>query len=164
MSFDFENLSVLVVEDTMPMRKLLVSVLNSLGIRNIFVASDGQGAFESFQQENQDIIITDWAMEPEDGLALTNNLRNNKLSPNRMVPVILVTGYSAWARVEEARDIGVTEFLVKPFSANDIARRITHVINNPRNFIETADFFGPDRRRRTDSNFQGPFKREMDKK
>lgn len=164
MGFQFDKLSVLVVEDTIPMRKLLTSVLENLGIKDIHLASDGQSAFDSFQKENQDIILTDWVMSPMDGIDLTHQIRHNAKSSNRMAPVILITGYSAWPRVEEARDAGVTEFLVKPFTANDIARRITHVITKPRNFIETNTFFGPDRRRRVDPTFTGPFRREEDQK
>ncbi|NCO03835.1 MAG: response regulator [Alphaproteobacteria bacterium] len=162
MGFQFEKLSVLVVEDTVPMRKLLVTVLENLGIRNIDVASDGEKAFEIFQKENHDIILTDWVMNNMDGLDLTRAVRNNTNSPNRMAPIILITGYSAWSRVEKARDDGVTEFLVKPFTANDIAKRIAHVIAKPRNFIETQEFFGPDRRRRVDPTYAGPFRREDD--
>lgn len=162
MGFRFEKLSVLVVEDTIPMRKLMVSVLESLGIKHISTADSGEKAFEIFQRENQDIIITDWQMERMDGIALTREVRTNLMSPNRMVPIVLITGYSAWARVAEARDAGVTEFLVKPFTANDIARRIAHVINKPRDFIETQDFFGPDRRRRVDPAYKGPMRRKGD--
>lgn len=162
MSFQFERLNVLVVEDTAPMSKLLVSVLENLGIKSITTAKDGEKAFEIFQKDNHDIILTDWLMEPMDGISLTAEVRKNTLSPNRMVPIILITGYSAWVRVEEARDAGVTEFLVKPFTANDLARRVAHVINKPRDFIETQDFFGPDRRRRKDPNFKGPFRRDDD--
>lgn len=164
MGFQFQKLSVLVAEDTIPMRKLLVNVLENLGIKNIYVASDGEQAFESFKKESQDIILTDWVMNPMDGIELTHEIRHNQKSPNRMAPVILITGYSAWPRVEKARDAGVTEFLVKPFTANDIARRIAHVITKPRNFIETDDFFGPDRRRRIDPTYSGPFRREEDQK
>ena len=159
MGFHFENLNALVAEDTFPMRELLISVLSSLGIGNITGVSDGREAFECFQQENHDIVLADWLMSPGDGLELTREIRTNALSPNRMVPIILLSGYSAWDRVAEARDVGITEFLIKPFSANDIARRVTHVINNPRNFIETPDFFGPDRRRRVDPNYRGPERR-----
>jgi two-component system chemotaxis response regulator CheY len=162
MAFRFERLSVLVVEDTIPMRKLMVSVLDSLGIKNVSTADSGEKAFEIFQKENQDLIITDWQMEPMDGIELTRQVRKNLMSPNRMVPIVLITGYSAWPRVAEARDAGVTEFLVKPFTANDIARRIAHVINKPRDFIETQDFFGPDRRRRIDPNYKGPMRRKAD--
>ena len=164
MSFRFDKLSVLLTEDTAPMLKLMTAVLENLGIKDIHVAVNGEKAFESFKKENQDIIITDWEMEPINGLELTEQVRNNTLSPNRMVPVILLTGYSAWSRVENARDKGVTEFLVKPFTANDIAKRLAHVIAHPRNFIEAPHFFGPDRRRRKDPSYAGELRREKDQK
>lgn len=163
MGFKFDRLSMLVVEDTFPMQKLLVSVLEALGIKNVETASNGDDAFRAFCTRKHDIVLSDWSMDPIDGIELTRMIRKHSLSPNKLVPVILITGYSAWSRVEEARDAGVTEFLVKPFTANDIARRITHVINRPRDFIETQDFFGPDRRRRReDSNYKGPLRRDED--
>jgi len=164
MGFEFDKLSVLIVEDTMPMRELFTTILSNLGIKEIHTATNGEQAFESFKRENQDIILTDWVMSPMDGLELTKEVRTNTLSPNRMVPIILITGYSAWPRVANARDAGVTEFLVKPFTAKDIARRLAHVITHPRNFIETSDFFGPDRRRRKDPTYSGPMRREADQK
>ena len=160
MSFKFEKLTLLLAEDTMPMQDLMVTVLENLGIEHVYVAPNGEKAFEIFQKENHDIILTDWAMEPIDGIELTKIIRQNPQSPNRMVPIILLTGYSAWSRVEDARDMGVTEFLVKPFTAKDIARRIAHVISHPRDFIETTNFFGPDRRRRQDPSYAGPLRRK----
>ncbi len=164
MSFEFDKLSVLIAEDTVPMRELFGAILKNLGIKEIHMAADGTEAFESFKKENQDIVLTDWIMDPMDGLELTNEIRTNTLSPNRMVPIILITGYSAWPRVSNARDTGVTEFLIKPFTAKDIARRLGHVITHPRNFVETADFFGPDRRRRKDPAYSGAMRREEDQK
>ena len=164
MAYRFEKLSILVVEDTAPMRNLLVSALYKFGIGHIRTASDGEQAFQIFKKESPDIILTDWAMSNIDGIELTKLMRTHPESPNQMVPIILISGYSAWSRVEIARDAGVTEFLAKPFTANDIARRLIHVITKPRNFIETGSFFGPDRRRIKNSNFKGPFKRMKDKK
>lgn len=60
----------------------------------------------------------------------------------------------------KARDAGMTEFLVKPFSARSMARRITMVIENPRQFVRTDDFFGPDRRRHRISNYTGQERRK----
>ena len=60
----------------------------------------------------------------------------------------------------KARDVGVTEFLVKPFSAKTMARRITVVIEYPRQFVRTDDFFGPDRRRHKISNYTGEERRK----
>ncbi len=165
MGFKFEKLSMLVVEDTQPMQKLLISVLEALGIKNIQSCANGQDGLRAFHRSNHDIILSDWQMDHMDGIELTRQIRTSALSPNRMVPVILITGYSAWPRVMEARDAGVTEFLVKPFTAHDIARRIAHVINKPRDFIDTQDFFGPDRRRRRadDVEYRGPMRRIEDR-
>ncbi len=164
MAFEFSKISILVVEDIAPMRQLFVSVLRTLGLEQITEAENGQDAFKKFCKTNHDIILTDWMMAPEDGLELTHNVRHNAESPNKMAPIILITGYSAWSRVEMARDTGVTEFLVKPFTANDIAKRLAHVITNPRDFIEIPSFFGPDRRRRIAPKFSGPHRRETDEK
>ena len=165
MGFKFEKLTMLVVEDTQPMQRLLVSVLDALGVKNVQACTNGQEGFRAFCQNSHDIILSDWQMDPMDGIELSRTIRTHHLSPNRLVPIILITGYSAWPRVEEARDAGVTEFLVKPFTAHDLARRIAHVINKPRDFIETQDFFGPDRRRRADAGdlYHGPKRRESDR-
>ena len=144
------------------MRKLVTSLLDTLGIGTIFTATNGENGYELYRKENPDIIITDWHMMPTSGIELVSKIRNNPDSPNKMVPIIMMTGYSAMPRVSEARDSGATEFLVKPFSANDLARRIAYVINKPRDFIETGDFFGPDRRRRNKEGFDGPHKRTED--
>lgn len=164
MPFDFKKLSVLVVEDTAPMRKLITSVLETLGIGRIYSADNGERGFEMFRKENPDIVIADWHMSPMSGIELTHEIRTNALSPNRMVPIVLVTGYSALNRVSEARDVGVTEFLVKPFSANDLAKRIAYVINKPRDFIDCKAYFGPDRRRRNTPGYAGPYRRTEDQK
>lgn len=163
MGFKFDKLSVLIVEDTVPMRKLVTSVLETLGVGTILNSSDGEKGFESFCKNNPDIVIADWHMIPMSGIELVQKIRKSPESPNKMVPVIMMTGYSAMLRVSEARDNGATEFLVKPFSANDLARRIAHVINKPRDFIETDSFFGPDRRRRKVEDYNGPFRRGDDR-
>lgn len=162
MAFNFKKLSVLVVEDTAPMRKLIASVLETMDVGEIYTAEQGEDGYEKIKRHNPDIVIADWHMQPMNGIELTQEVRTNTLSPNRMVPVILVTGYSALSRVAEARDAGVTEFLVKPFSANDLAKRIAYVINKPRDFIDCEGYFGPDRRRRINPDYKGPFRRAED--
>lgn len=164
MGFQLSKLKVLVVEDIDPMRKLFVSVLKTLGVGAVEEAANGEDAFKKFSKNNHDIILSDWMMEPGDGLELTHKVRHNPTSPNKMVPIIIITGYSAWSRVETARDSGVTEFLIKPFTANDIAKRLAYVITNPRDFIEIDDYFGPDRRRRKDPLYTGPYRRQEDEK
>ena len=146
------------------MRKLIASVLEALGVGSVFNAENGDQGFDVFRRNNNDIVIADWHMAPTDGIQLAQMIRKSPQSPNRMVPIILITGYSAMPRVAAARDAGVTEFMVKPFSANDLAKRIAYVINKPRDFIDSKDYFGPDRRRRVNPDYKGPFRRIEDNK
>ena len=109
-----------------------------------------------------DIIMTDLAMQPLDGIDFVRLLRNSADSPSPMAPVIMITGHSTHKRVNEARDVGVTEFLSKPVTARGVLERIGRVVDNPRPFVRTNTYFGPDRRRRADPDYTGPMRRSTD--
>lgn len=162
MAYNFSKVSILVVEDNQPMVDLLKSLLETFGIKRIMTAKDGEEGFKIFQRESPDLVITDWMMKPTDGISLSRRLRNDPMSPNQFVPIILMTGFSEKRRVMQARDAGVTEFLVKPFNARDLYRRISQIIERPRQFVRSEDFFGPDRRRKTKDDYDGPQRRDDD--
>lgn len=163
MPLRLDKISILIVEDIIPMRRILVGVLEEFGVGKIFTADHGGDGFSQFQKHRPDIVITDWMMAPIDGLEMIKMIRTHPASPNRLVPVILISGYSALSRVTEARDMGVTEFLTKPFTGGDLAKRIAHIINKPRDFVEVGDFFGPDRRRRKSDQYDGHRRREEER-
>lgn len=160
MSLNLSKLSVLVVDDLGPMLEVVVDTLKILGVGQVYQARDGESGFRQFVRYRPDIVLTDWEMEPVDGLELVRAIRRDATSPKRTAPIIVMTGYGAAARVAAARDLGATEFLVKPFTANELARRINHVIDHPRDFVETAEFFGPDRRRRKNDAYDGTERRK----
>ncbi len=162
MAYTLDNIRVLIVDDIKPMRALTQSILEIFGFRHVFLASNGADAYEMVCNKDPDIILTDWLMEPTDGLELTRMIRKSERVPNPYVPIIMMTGFCSKMRVEEARDIGITEFLVKPFTSKDLYTRIFQVIENPRQFVSTDLFFGPDRRRKKTADYQGPAKREED--
>jgi two-component system, chemotaxis family, chemotaxis protein CheY len=162
MSYQFQKISVLIVEDNQPMLEVTKALLLTFGIGNVLTAQNGEVGFKRFCDSNPDIVIADWMMKPMDGIALTRHIRTDALSPNPYVPVILMTGFSEKRRVFQARDAGVTEFLVKPFNARDLYRRIAQLIERPRQFVRSEDFFGPDRRRQTPETYTGPRRRESD--
>ena len=135
MSYQFQKVSVLVVEDNQPMMEVTKALLLTFGVGNVITAQNGEAGFKRFCESNPDIIIADWMMKPTDGISLTRRIRTDALSPNPYVPVILMTGFSEKRRVIQARDAGVTEFLVKPFHARDLYRRIAQLIERPRQFV-----------------------------
>lgn len=162
MKLNLKPITVALVEDMAPMRLITRGLLEHMGVGRIFTAESGQGGLEIVRKNNPDIVITDWMMNPMDGLELTKAIRSDITMPNRFVPIIMVTGFNAMHRVSTARDSGVTEFLIKPFTAQELARRIAYVINKPRDFIETRAYFGPDRRRQNALHFNGQRKRKAD--
>jgi DNA-binding response OmpR family regulator len=93
-----------------------------------------------------DIVISDLIMSPIDGLLLLRWIRTAKESPDLFVPFVMLSG--AADNVNQARELGSTEFLAKPFSAQSVYKRILEVIDYPRQFVTTTHYFGPDRRRR----------------
>lgn len=157
-ALDGGDLKVLVVEDNQHFRLLISTVLHTLGITEVEEARDGADALRRLQTFNADFVIVDWKMEPMDGIGFAHAIRHSPESPNPHLPIIMVTGYSEAALVAEARDAGVNEFLAKPISARSLVARITSVLQTPRPFVRSPDYFGPDRRR-GQQPFPGPDRR-----
>lgn len=144
------------------MRRITRMLLSGFGVRNIEEADDGASALELFEQSQPDLVITDWVMPVFDGLELTRAIRNPDTCSSPYTPIIMITGYSERSRVTVARDAGVTEFLAKPISGKDLYLRINNCIVNPRQFVRTKSFFGPDRRRFVYPNYAGELHRKAD--
>lgn len=151
MAYDFSKIKVLIVENNPAMFDLTKSVLGAFGIYSIISAYNVNDGFKKFQQERPDLVIIDWLDEKQGGVKLTEMIRKSDGSRNPFVPIIMMTGYSQKRRVIMARDSGITEFLVKPFTAQALYDKIEAVIEKPRQFVKADSFFGPDRRRKKDS-------------
>ncbi len=149
LSAHLAKVHVLIADDDRRIALIVRQVLESLGFKEIVVACDGSQALKFLQTNKIDMVITDWQMSPMDGINLVKFLRTSDVSPNRFMPIIMLTGNAEREHVEKARDIGVTEFVVKPFSAKTLCSRIALLIDNPRSFIFSKQFVGPDRRRRS---------------
>ncbi len=159
MGYRLDRLTVLVVDDNQHMRSLIRTILEALGVSSIIEAREGQHALEKLTSQQVDLIIVDWNMEPMDGLALTRHIRSAADSPDPFVPIVMLSGHTEKARVMQARDAGITEFMAKPVSARSLYARIVSIIENPRPFVRTKDYFGPDRRRQM-LPFEGPERRQ----
>src|SRR5947209_489968 len=156
---DFNKLRFLVCDDNPHMRRILRTLLHSFGAREVYEAEDGATALEMYSHYVPDIVITDWSMPIFDGLELAQMIRQPESKGNPYAPIIMLTGHSEKRRVTVARDAGVTEFLAKPISAKGLYQRILNVVANPRPFIKTKTYFGPDRRRNTNNAYIGPERR-----
>ena len=144
---NFRAIKVMMIDDSRHMRLIIKSLLLQLGCKFIREAGDAATAFKEMQNFPCDLIIVDWAMEPLDGLDFVRLVRTAKDSRNPYVPIIMLSGFTEFRRVAEARDAGVNEFLAKPVSAEVLGARISSIFKNPRDFIRSKKYVGPCRRR-----------------
>jgi CheY-like chemotaxis protein len=154
----FDSAHVLIVEDNAQVRRLLGAVLRAIGVGRVVSASNGAEAIrilrtlgaaeaEGDPDARIDAVISDWVMHPGDGLALLRWIRRHRESPNRFVPFLMLSANSEPNRVRQARDLGASAFIAKPFMADTVARYLSTALADARRFVEIGEYFGPDRRK-----------------
>ncbi len=154
--YDFSRCNVLLVEDNIYVRNALEDLLRQFQFGRVTTADNGEDAIDylktmkSAENSGPDIIFSDLAMAPINGLLLLRWVRASKDCPNRMVPFVMISGAADREYVNSARDLGVTEFIAKPFSVTSVYERFLEVVDYPRQFVTTQSYFGPDRRRKSE--------------
>lgn len=144
-----EPLAILVVDPSPFMRKVICNLLRTLGARDMRVATDVEAAVSEIRQRCPDVIMSEYFLNSANGIELARWLRRRP-GDERYTPFILLTSFATYRSVMESRNAGVTEFVKKPFSAETIVARLREVVERPRPFVSTTNFFGPDRRRRSE--------------
>ncbi|WP_289535487.1 hybrid sensor histidine kinase/response regulator [Pseudomonas sp. SO81] len=117
----------LVVDDADTMRKVNSSQLERLGARHILLAGNGAEALAVLRARKVDVILSDWNMPVMNGLTLLREVRND--SRLAALPFIMITAESSRAQITEAIAAGVSSILIKPYTANDLAQRITRAMS-----------------------------------
>jgi CheY-like chemotaxis protein len=158
---DLKALRVLIIDDNRNAAEIVRSILSSVGAQQMDLATTADRAFDMLQADPYDLIIVDQNLgKGDEGIALVKRIRTDPASTNPYLPILMLTGYTEQRRVQAARDAGVTEFLSKPFTILGLLRRMEALIHAPRPFVRSADYFGPDRRRRQDPDYKGPERRK----
>lgn len=123
------NLNVLVMDDDLRMLNLLRNTLRIFGFAHVSIAKNFDQAWNHLQTEHIDLIISDWEIKGgKNGIGLIRDVRNHLNSPNRRLPIIMLTGKAELKNVMEAKEAGVTEFLSKPFTVEALKDRIIMTI------------------------------------
>jgi two-component system, chemotaxis family, chemotaxis protein CheY len=155
---NFDTLDVLVVDPSPHMTTLVVSMLRHLKVGKVQEAASSSAALTKLQQRKFNVVVIEDNIAPVDGVELTKALRAMTDCPSRDAAVIMMSSAPGAARIAEARDAGITEFLRKPFAGNHLATRLESILVAPRAFIAAPGYAGPDRRRRERSP-SGPDRR-----
>lgn len=121
------SIKVLVVDDFATMRRILKNILKQLGFVNITEADDGTTALEELKKNNYDLIISDWNMPKMTGLDLLKQVRSDDAL--KEIPFLMVTAEAQKQNVIEAVQAGVSNYVVKPFTAEAISDKLKKILN-----------------------------------
>lgn len=121
------SIKVLVVDDFATMRRILKNILKQLGFTNITEADDGTTALEELRKNNYDLIISDWNMPKMTGLDLLKHVRSDDTL--KEIPFLMVTAEAQKQNVIEAVQAGVSNYVVKPFTAEAISDKLKKILN-----------------------------------
>ena len=121
-----KNMRILVVDDFATMRKVIKNLLRQTGYQNVTEAEDGVVALEELRSQKIDFIISDWNMPNMTGIELLRAVRaDSELSS---LPFLMITAESLKDNVLEAVKAGVSNYIVKPFTAEVLSEKIEKII------------------------------------
>lgn len=121
-------MKILIVDDSSTMRRIIGNVVMQLGFtkENFDEAEDGVKAWKLLNEDNFDIILTDWNMPNMNGLELVKKVRAE--GSHQKTPIIMITTEGGKGEVITALKAGVNNYIVKPFNAGVLKEKLDGVL------------------------------------
>lgn len=120
-----DKVTVMVVDDSITIRKVTERMLNRYGI-NVILAKDGVDATNLLQESIPDLMLLDIEMPRMDGFEVASYVRNDERLKN--LPIIMITSRTGSKHKEKAMEIGVNQYLGKPFQEEDLVSNINDIL------------------------------------
>jgi CheY-like chemotaxis protein len=156
------NERIIIADPNSFTRSLVSEVLRPAGYSKIRHASDGNDLLRITEEYAPKIVITTSRLPVLSGLEFTRLIRAGHRSVPRQLGIITMTDSPTESLLDAARESGVDEMLVQPFTTNAVLVRIRSVLERPRPFVESKNYVGPSRRRRMAADYVGPKRRLVD--
>ncbi|HJR75413.1 MAG TPA: chemotaxis response regulator CheY [Nitrospiraceae bacterium] len=119
------NMKVLVVDDMSTMRRIVKNILKQLGFTNLEEAENGQDALNKLKMEPYGFVVSDWNMPVMMGIDLLRSIRADETLKH--IPVLMVTAEAQKENLMEAIKAGVSNYIVKPFTAETMQDKINKI-------------------------------------
>ena len=157
-----ERIQRVLIVDSQPLAVRMLSDLlrGALGCE-VYNAADADRAYAIARALDPSLIFVEHPAYGVDGYELTRKLRRSDMAC-RVAPIVMVTAEATAHSIITARDCGMHEFLRKPYTANDLKKRLEAVTLKPRDWVEAVQYVGPDRRRFNSADYSGLRKRRND--
>lgn len=150
---NLEHITVLLIDDNPQALDILSSVMQGFGVREQIRCGSALEATDILRKRSVDLVLVDCAMPEMDGYDFVRWLRRETPRPTCLTPVIMVMGHAAQSKVSKSRDCGASFVVTKPLTPMVLMQRILWLASDAREFVESENYVGPDRRVR---NFGPP--------
>jgi len=134
---------VLVVDDEHYGRKVIRTLLQSIGIKTVYEVGDGHAGLDAICTYTPDVVLVDYEMPGLDGPGFVRAVRSPGTFPYPDIPLVMVTAHGERSRVIEIAKLGINEYLLKPVSSQALQARLLSVFLNPRPMVRQGDYYGP---------------------
>ncbi len=123
-----KKMPILVVDDFNTMRRIVKNCLKQLGFDNISEAEDGQIALTKLKEGNFQFVVSDWNMPNMMGIDLLRAVRSDEKL--KTLPFLMVTAEAQKENVIEAAKAGVSNYIIKPFTADVLQTKMEAIFAN----------------------------------
>ena len=136
--------SVLIVDDSMPMRTVIKKTFKAAGYgnANFIEAEDGKKALDLLKQNWIDLVITDYNMPVMNGLELITEMKQDELF--EQIPVVVISTEGSQAKMDQFMELGAAGYIKKPFTPEqlrDVLVKLLGVVDYEEDFDESGDEF-----------------------
>jgi CheY-like chemotaxis protein len=160
---NLRDLVILVADPNAYARRITNGILRGFGANKVLEVEQALSLFQVLSGQKIDILLCDTRLPPHGGLMLTRTIRRNAQNENRTIPILLMTSDTGETTIKNARDAGANMVVAKPMSPKSLYDRLGWIAFNPRPFIDTTTYFGPDRRFKIEGYPGGVGRRKGDK-
>lgn len=116
------NMKILVVDDMVTMRRIVKNILKQLGFPNVDEAENGQEALQKLRGDAYGFVVSDWNMPVMTGIDMLRAIRGDEKL--KAIPVLMVTAEAQQSNLVEAVQAGVSNYIVKPFTAETMQEKL----------------------------------------
>ncbi len=122
-----KNITIMVVENFIPMKGIIKNILRQLGYRNIIETGDGKIALDILKKEKIDLVISEWDTPQMSGLELLKAMKkDNELES---IPFLIINGMANKENIINAAQAGVSGYIIKPFTAEIVKEKIDKIFS-----------------------------------
>ncbi len=120
------GMRILIVDDYSLTRSMVQSILKGAGFQHVVHAENGAAALERLEQDDFDLVICDWKMPGVTGIEVLQHMRSQPRYKH--IPFLMLTAEAYRSSVEQAMQAGVTDYVVKPFTASTLLEKVRTIL------------------------------------